>query len=450
MKVTKNQIDDLNAVITVAVEKADYQTKVDAVLKDYRKNAKLDGFRPGKAPMGIIKKMYGTSVVVDEVNKVISNGLNDFITSEDLQILGEPMPNDDQEPIDFDKADDFSFKFDVGLTPEIEISLTKRDKLNYYKVLADDEMIDEYVASYAKNYGETKDTETSTEDSYLIGKILQLDAEEKPFDGGVVNEAGKLAVSLAKDDDEEAKLIGVKVGDIITVDLWKTFPNEAEIAGILNIKKEEVEILKEAKFQMTVAEVKTFFEAEVNQELFDKVFGEGEVKSIEEFRTRLKVQAEESYIPNSEYKLLLDAKAKLIKKVDPKLPEEFLKVWIKAVNKEITEEQLEKEWPLFLDDMKWQIISNKLAKENELKLESDELLVAAKEFAAAQFRQYGMSSVPDEYAENYAKELLSNEEQRRKIIDTQMEKKVLNVIREKIKIEDKEVSMDDFKALFED
>jgi len=450
MKVTKDQIDDLNAVITVNVEKSDYQDKVNDVLKDYRKKANIDGFRPGKAPMGLVKKMYGKAILMDEVNNVISEALTDYMKNEDMQILGEPLPNDDQEPIDFDKQDDFSFKFDIGMSSPIEVNMTKREKLPYYKIKADDTLIDEYIESYAKNFGEMTDADVSDEESFIIAKVMQLDAEDKPMEDGIVNEEAKISVALAKDDDAKAALVGLKPGDIITLNLWNAFPNEVEVAGLLEIEKEDVEALKDAKFQITVHEIQSFKEAEIDEKLWDKVFGEGEVTSMEAFREKIAAQAEGGFGDQSETKLLIDAKEKLVNKVDPQLPEEFLKRWVKANNREITDEQLDNEWNLFVNDMKWQIISNHLAKENDIKVENEEMLKGAKAFARAQFQQYGMGQIPDEYLENYASEILKKEEEARRIADQVMEKKLLDIIRESMKIEEKEVSWEEFKALFED
>lgn len=450
MKVTKDQIDELNAVITVNVEKADYQDKVNEVLKDYRKKANVDGFRPGKAPMGLVKKMYGKAILMDEVNNVISQALTDYMTNEEMQILGEPLPNDDQQPIDFDKEDDFSFKFDIGMSSPVEVKMTKREKLPYYKIKADDTLIDEYIESYAKNFGEMVDAEVSDEESFIIAKVMQLDADEKPLEDGVVNEEAKISVALAKEDDAKATLVGLKAGDIVTLNLWNAFPNDTEIAGLLEIEKDQVEAVKESTFQITVHEVQSFKEAKIDQTLWDKVYGEGEVKTMEEFREKIAAQAEEGFIDQSEYKLMQDAKDKLISKVDPKLPEEFLKRWVKTNNREITDEQLEQEWNLFVKDMKWQIISNQLAKDNEIKVENEEMMEQAKAYALAQFRQYGMAQLPDEYLENYAAEILKKEDEARSIADQVMEKKLLDVIRESMKVEDKEVSWDEFKALFED
>jgi len=451
MKVTKENIDDLNAVITVDVEKKDYNDRVESTLKDYRKKANIDGFRPGKAPMGMIRKMYGQSVLLDEVNKVISEALNNYIQeNEELKMLGEPIAKEDQETIDFDKEDDFSIKFDVGLHPDVDVELNKRMKLPFYKIKADEQLIDEYIENYAKNFGELVDADESDEESYLMGKMIQLNDKEEPLENGIVKEDAKVSVSLCKDEDIKSQLVGLKIGDIVSFDVWKAFPNETEVAGMLEIEKEDVKSLENTMFRLVVEGVQTFKEAEVDQELFDKVFGEGEVDSVEAFRDKIREQAEQNFIPDMEYKLLLDAKDKLVKKVDPVLPEEFLKRWLKQTNNELSDEQIEQDWPRFVEDMKWQLISNKIAKDNELDLTKEDLLKAAKEYASAQFRQYGMSYVPDEHLEKYAQEILKKEDEARKIADREMERKVLDVIRDNVKIDEKEVSVDEFKGLFED
>jgi trigger factor len=244
--------------------------------------------------------------------------------------------------------------------------------------------------------------------------------------------------------------VGLKKGDIVSFDVWKAFPNETEVAGILEIEKDDVKSLENTMFRLVVEGVQTFKEAEIDQALFDKVFGEGEVDSVEAFRDKIREQAEQNFIPDMEYKLLLDAKDKLVKKVDPDLPEEFLKRWLKQTNNELSDEQIEQDWPRFVEDMKWQLISNKIAKDNELDLTKEDLLKAAKEYASAQFRQYGMSYVPDEHLEKYAQEILKKEDEARKIADREMERKVLDVIRDNVKIDEKEVSVDEFKGLFED
>ncbi|MEA3447500.1 MAG: trigger factor [Bacteroidota bacterium] len=451
MKVTKENIDDLNAVLTVNIEKKDYQDRVDNTLKEHRKSAQMKGFRQGKVPMGLIKKMYGKHVMLEEINKVVSEALNEYIQkNEDMKLLGEPIANEDQETIDFDKEENFTLKFDVGLNPEHDIELNKRIKIPYYKIKADDKLIDEYIENYAKNFGELVDADVSSEESYVTGKLTQLDDDGNPLEDGIVNEKAKVAVSLAKNDDIKARLVGLKKGDTVDFDIWIAFPNETEIAGLLNIKKEEAKDLKNKMFRLEAEAFQTFKEAEIDQELFDKVFGKDEVTSVEEFREKISEQVEQNFMPDIDYKFMIDAKDKLVDKFDQELPENFLKRWLLQTNKELTKEKIEEDWDNFVKVMKWEIITNEIAKQHELDLKPEELLGAAKSFAESQFSQYGMSYIPGEQLEKYAQEILKDEDTRRKIADKAMENKIMDVLKETIKLDEKTVSFDKFKSFFED
>ncbi|MFO7790329.1 MAG: trigger factor [Bacteroidota bacterium] len=451
MKVTKENKDNLNAVLTVEVDKDDYQENMDNTLKEHRKKAKMDGFREGKVPMGLIKKMYGKHVLLDEVNKLVSNALNDYLkNNEELKLLGEPIASEDQDGLDFENKENFTFKFDIGINPEPEIELNKRIKIPYYKVKADEKIVDEYIENYARNYGEMVDTDVSDEESYISGKITQLDENGKPLENGIVNTDAKVAVSLAKDDEIKARLVGLKKDDTVEFDIWKAFPNETEIAGILNIDKDQAKNLQNNIFRLDINAIQTFREAEIDQKLFDKVFGEGEVDSVESFRDKIREQAEQNFTPDIEYKFMLDAKDKLVKKIDPELPEDFLKRWLLQTNEDLTKEKLEQDWPKFVEDMKWQLITNQLAKEHNIDIKQEDLLKAAKNYAAAQFRQYGLGSMPEEQLNKYAQEILKDEDTTRKIADKEMENKVLEVIKENVKLDEKSVSLDEFKSFFEE
>ncbi|MFW5805940.1 MAG: trigger factor [Bacteroidales bacterium] len=451
MKVTKENIDNLNAVLTVNIEKDDYQDKVENSLKEHRKNAQMKGFRQGKVPMGMIKKMYGKSVMLDEINTVVSEALNDYIQkNEDLKLLGEPIANEEQENIDFDNDENFTFKFDVGLNPEPDVELNKRIKIPYYKIEAEDKLVDEYIENYAKNYGELVDADVSDEASYISGSLTQLDDDGNPLENGIVNEKAKVVVSLAKNDDVKAKLVGLKPGDTVDFDIWKAFPNETEIAGLLNIDKEKAKDLKHKMFRLETDSIQTFKEAGIDQELFDKAFGKDEVTSVEEFREKIREQIDQNFKPDIDYKFMLDAKDKLVEKFNPEIPENFLKRWLLQTNKELTKEKIEEDWDNFVKEMKWQLITNEIAKQHELDLKPEELFDAAKNYAEAQFRQYGMNYLPDEQLEKYAQEILKDEDTRRKIADKSMENKIMDMLKENIKLDKKTVSFDKFKSFFED
>lgn len=448
MEITLNKTDDLNGVINVNVTPDDYQEKVDKVLKDYRKKANIPGFRPGKVPMGYVKKMYGKAILVDEINKMLSESLVDYLKKEELNILGEPLPSQDSESIDFDNQKEFDFKFDVAFAPEFEVKLSKREKLNYYVLKPDEKLIDDTINNYAYRNGENVPVDEITEkEETLKGDIEQLDAENNPLEDGIKKENGLMSLQVMKDEDIKKQFEGKKVGDTVDFDLKKAYPNDTEIASLLEISKEDAAKV-EGNFRITINEINKFTPAEVNQELYDKIYGEGTVTSDEQFREKIVEEIKENFKYQSEYKFMLDAKEKLIKKLDLDLPDEFLKRWLDATNKELTKEQIEEEYDKFKEDMQWQLIVDKIYKDNDFKVEESEVMDYAKESTRQQFMQYGLSYIPDEQLENYAKEIASKPEERRKILDKLAENKAVEFIKESVKVEEKEVSLDEFNNFF--
>ncbi|HKK60170.1 MAG TPA: trigger factor [Salinivirga sp.] len=448
MEITLNKTDDLNGVINVNVTPDDYQEKVDKVLKDYRKKANIPGFRPGKVPMGYVKKMYGKAILVDEINKMLSESLVDYLKKEELNILGEPLPSQDSESIDFDNQKVFDFKFDVAFAPEFEVKLSKREKLNYYVLKPDEKLIDDTINNYAYQNGENVPVDEITEkEETLKGDIVQLDADNNPLEDGIKKENGLMSLQVMKDEDIKKQFEGKKLGDTVDFDLKKAYPNDTEIASLLEISKEDAAKV-EGNFRITINEINKFTPAEVNQELYDKIYGEGTVTSDEQFREKIVEEIKENFKYQSEYKFMLDAKEKLIKKLDLDLPDEFLKRWLDATNKELTKEQIEEEYDKFKEDMQWQLIVDKIYKDNDFKVEESEVMDYAKESTRQQFMQYGLSYIPDEQLENYAKEIASKPEERRKILDKLAENKAVEFIKESVKIEEKEVSLDEFNNFF--
>ncbi len=450
MNISKENIDALNAVIKLTVEKEDYAGRVDNVLKDYRKRVNMPGFRAGKVPMGVVKKMYGKAVIADEVNKLVSEKIHNFIVDEKLDLLGEPLPSEAQEVIDFDNAEKFDFAFDIALAPEVEVNLSKRIKLPIYNVTISDEMFNQQKDSITGRFGQSEVIDTVTEKALVKGNFAQLENGEVKEDG-IAPEDVVLSMAIVKDEDEKKKLMGAKAGDVIVFDPKKAFPNDSEISHMLKITKEEAEALT-GDFQFTITEVTEFVNAEVNQELFDKAFGEGVVSSEEEFEARIKEDIAKNLEMEVEYRFSLDAKDKLMGKVDVEFPEAFLKRWLLATNRDnekLDEATLEAEMPRFLEDLKWQLIRNNIIKNNEIKVEEADVLEYAKKAAKMQFMQYGLNSVPDEHLENYAQEMMKQEEQRRQMAEGAMQEKVIAFIKEAVKVEEKEISRDDFNKLFE-
>jgi len=456
MNITKENKDELNAVLKVQVNEDDYKEKVDQVVKDYKKKAKMDGFRPGKVPEGLIRKMYGRAIKIDEINKLISEKLSEYLKSEELNILGEPLPSKtDQKEINWDNDKEFEFAFDVGISPDFEVKMSGHDKIPFYNIKITDDLIDNQVESYQKRLGEFKEIdEVSEKDEMLNAELTELDEEGNPKENGTKKEDATLSLDVLKDEDIKAKFEKAKPGDEIDIDLKKAYPNDAELSSMLNVNKEDLENINNL-FRLKIDKVKKFEKAEIDQNFYDKLYGEGEVTSEEEFRQKIKEELENQLKPESDRKFAVDAKEHFVRKVDPQIPAEFLKRWLKESqsqkeDNQLTEEQIEEEFPAFKQDVKWDLIKNKIIKDHEIKVEESEVLELAKQLTLQQFQQYGMMNFPDEQLEMYAKQLLQQEEQKRKLYEHKYEDKVTELIKEKVKLEEKEVTMEEFKKQVEE
>jgi len=448
MNITRENIDELNAILKVKVEKSDYETEVEKVLKDYRKKATIKGFRPGMVPIGMVKKMYGKSVLLDEVNKVVSDSLTKHLIDEKLNILGEPLPSiNAQSTLDFDKDEDFEFAFDIAFAPEYELKLSKRDKLTAYEIKVDNEMIQQTIDSHTARNGKTEDTDIVEEKDLAKGNYEQLDQDNNVLEGGIVAEEALFAVDKIEEESIRGLVIGAKKDDIVDFDIKKAFSNMTDLASMLSIDKEVAEKLS-GNFRFTVKSISRHIPAEVNQELFDSIYGEGNVKSEKEYKEKIIAEVKKSFVSSSDYKLLLDAKDKLVSKAKLALPDEFLKRWLVAANKELTEEAVEKDYESMQKDLAWQLIKNNIIEEQEIKVEEDEILDFAKKSVLMQFQQYGLMDIPAEQLETYAKQQLENKEEKRKIVDRKYEDKILTYLKETMKIDSKEITSNEFNDLF--
>lgn len=447
MEVVKNQIDDLNATLTVNVSNKDVADNVEKTLRDYRRKAVMPGFRPGNVPMGLIQKMYGNAVIADELNKLVSQSISDYLVEQKINILGDPLPSETQQQIDFGKQDAYEFSFDIALIPEFEVKLSKRDKVNKYSIKVDDGMIEKYITNFQKQFGGFVESDKSGIESLLSVELIQLDKDGNPQEDGIKIEEVSMSVKMVKDEEIQKQFLNLSEGSMLDFDIKKAYPNDSEITSILKIKKEDVVNL-EPNFRLVVKSIKDFKDAEIDQEFFDKCFGKDVVKTEEEFRNRIVDDIKASFARETKYKLMLDVKDKLTKKADFALPEEFLKRWLKATNKDVTEEQINTEFSRFVEDLKWTLIKSKIAKENEIKVEQEDLINAAKQQLIAQFSQYGMSYIPDEYLTKYANELLQKEGEVNKLYEQEIEEKVVDFVENTIKTEETEVSMEEFQDLF--
>lgn len=449
MNIVRKDHDSVNATITISIEKADYSEKVEKTLRDYRKKANIPGFRPGMVPMGLLKKMYGKSILADEINKLLSDELYKYIRDNNINILGEPLPNEEeQKEINFDTQDEFEFSFDLGLAPEFDVELNKKDKIKFYQITASDEMVNNQLKSYTGRYGKYAQEETVEEKDMVKGLIVELENGQVKEDGIQVSDA-VLTPAYMKDEASKNSFVGKKVGEQLTFNPKTAFENEAEIASLLKVKKEDVAELA-SDFLFTIESNTRYHEAEVNQELFDKVYGDGVVSSEEEFIAKIKATIEEQLAQDSNYKFGIDAREALIKKYnDLVFPDAFLKRWLLATNKELTDEKIEEDFPKMIADLKWQLIKDKIARANNIQVENEDVQAYGRQVARAQFAQYGMTGLDDAILDNYAKDMFKNEEQLRNIIDRVAENKVVDVIKNTVKLDTKEVSIEDFNKMFE-
>lgn len=437
MEIIKNQIDDLNLELTLSIKKEDYSEKKKKRISEYRRKAEIKGFRKGMVPVSLVEKMYGPSALVDSVNDVISEALNNYIKDNSLRIVGEPLPAEDQPQTDWVDGNDFTFKFDVATTPELSFELSASDEIPYYNINVTEAAKKEMKANLLKQYGSLEDGDAAAEDDFII---VDLEQGETRIEGAYVSIRNV-------DEAQRPSFIGLKAGDVIDVDVNKAFTNETDRASLLKVKKEELAAL-EPVWKMTVKNVKTFKSAEVSQETFDKIFGEGKVNSEEEFDAKIAERLVAEYAQESEFRFSKDARDYLMKKADIALPEKFLKRWIFVANEgKFTMEDIDKEFDAFLEDFRWQMIKGYLAQKYEVKVEQEDLLSSAKSFAAYQFAMYGMSNVPEEQLEAFAKNILSQEKEGRRVYEQVEEQKVLNAARAQVTLKNKKISVEKFREL---
>lgn len=452
MNISKELKDSLNAVVKVKINKDDYEPRVKKVIADYQKKARIDGFRPGKVPVGLIQKMYGKSVMVEEINKLLSENLMKYIQDEKLHILGDPIPSEkEQKEIDWENASEFEFAFDLGLSPEFEVPLSKKDKLAIYNITPDSKIVDTYSDNYARRYGAFKTCDVIEDGKEMLkGSFVEMATDGTAKENGISVEESTIYLEFMKDEDSKKKFTGLKQGDTVTFNLAKAYPNNVEMATILHKKKEEVGDIT-SDFQLTIATISKFEKAEINQELFDKIYGEGNVTSVEEFRNKISAEIQTNLSRESEYKFRLDAKEMILSKIDFQLPVEFLKRWVFSSNEgKFTMEQIDQDFAKFEKDLKWQLIQNKIVKDQDLKISDEEIIEFAKEQTRMQFEQYGLFSVPEEHIESYAQESLKREEDRRRLLERKYEDKVLEYVRATVTAEAKEVSTEEFDKLIEE
>lgn len=449
MNISLNKTDNVNGVISIEMERADFQENVDKSLNQLRRKASIPGFRPGKVPMGVVKKLYGTSVLAEEVNKLISSSLTNYIQENKLPIFGEPLPKENlDKALDLEKDEQFTFDFEIGLIPEFDLTFDKNDTLPYYKVKLEDELLDKQMEGYKQNFGtHEKVEESALETDLLKGKVVELENGEPKEDGIVVENAIIMPSYIKKDEETRNRFVGTNAGDEVIINPAKAYDNESEIASFLNISKEDAaEITSDFKF--TITEITRFKEAELNQELFDKVLGEGVVSDEESFRTKIGESLSSQFTPDSDYFFMKEVRKTILEKLkDVEFPKEFLKKWLLTTNEEATEELIEQDFPNIIDDFKYQLAKDKIVKDNDIKAEVTDVQELATQVAQAQFAQYGMSNLPVEMLQDYVKRMLEKEETVKGLFGKVVENKIAAWLKENITIDEKEITSEEFSKL---
>jgi len=449
MNVDKQVIDSVNAVVKIQLLKADYQEKVENTLKNYRKKANVPGFRPGMVPTGLIQKMYGKSVLAEAVQDAVSEALYNYIRDNQLNILGEPLPSESQPMVDFDTQEDFDFAFDIALSPELEFSLTKKDSIPYYTITVTDEMVAEQAKSMAARNGSYVKAEATEESDVIKGLLIEVQPDGTIGLEGISVEDAVLTPKYFKNDEEKAKLIGLGVGDTVVFNPAIAYDHtESELASLLKVPKEVAKTVS-TDFTFEIKEITRYQEGEMNQVLFDQLYGEGVVTSEEAFKVKIREQLEAQFAPESDYRFMVDAeKALLNKAADVVFPIDFLKRWMLETQKR-TADNIDEEMPKMIEDLKWHLMKEKIVTDNNLTVSEEELLETAKKITRAQFAQYGMMNVPEDLLNGYASDMLKKEDSKRNIIDQSMSTVVAGFLKGAVKIADKKISVEDFNKLFE-
>ncbi len=434
MKIEQNRIDDLNLELTLSVSAEDYADSRKKKLSDFRKKADIRGFRKGMVPMSLVEKMYGQQALADAVNDVISAALNDFIRENELKVLGEPLPSEDNPQNDWANAGDFTFKFDIAQNPEVSFELSKDDEIVYYTITVTEAAKKEMKENLLKQYGSLEDGKKAKADDFII---VDFEQGETKVEGTYVA-LRNVAEAVRK------SFVGVKPGDVLDVNVNEAFENETDRASMLKVSKDELATL-DPMFKMTVQSVKTFVNAPLTEETFEKIFG---VKTEEEFDAKIEERIRAEYAQEADFRFSKDAKTYLLEKAGLTIAEKFLKRWIYVINEgKFTMEDIEKDWDLFIVDYKWQMVRGYLMDKYGVKIEEADLLASAKGFAAYQFAMYGMNNVPEEQLEAFAKNILSQEEQGRRILDQVENEKTFAAVREVVTLKKKKISVDKFREL---
>lgn len=450
MKISFENPDKVNGLLTLTVEEADYKENVEKTLKNYRKKANVPGFRPGMAPMGMIKRQFGTTVKVDEINKLLGDQIYKYVKDNNIQMLGEPLPSDKQEPVDMEKETPYTFMFDIAVAPEFKAELTGDDTIDYYTITVDDKIVDQQIDMFASRAGHYDKVEDYQANDMLKGDIRELDENGNTKEGGITVEGAVLMPEYIKVEDQKKLFDGAKLGDIITFNPKKAYPeSDVEVASLLKLKKEDVADLT-ADFSYQITEISRYVKAEVNQELFDQVYGKDVIKDEKDFREKIAEGLKAQFAVDSDFKFIQDVRKYLENKVGAlTYPDALLKRIMLNNNKDKGEEFVEKNYEQSIKELTWHLIKEQLVKANGVKIEDADIEDTAKEAAKAQFAQYGMNNIPEEYIENYAKDMLKKKEYIDSFVDRSIDRKLTEILKNVVKLENKTATLEEFNKMMQ-
>lgn len=448
MKISFENPDKVNGLLTLTVETADFQERVNKTLKDYRKKANVPGFRPGMVPMGMIKKQFGEAVKAEEINKLIGEEIYKYVNDNKIKMLGEPMASESQVPVDLSKDAPYEFKFDIAVAPEFKVELSDKDTVDFYTIKVDDDLVNRQIDMFASRAGHYDKVEEYQVNDMLKGDIRELDENGNTKEGGITVEGAVLMPEYIKVEDQKKLFDGAKLGDIITFNPKKAYPeSDVEISSLLKVKKEEVaELTSDFSFQIT--EISRFVKSEINQELFDSVYGKDEVKDEKAFREKIAEGLSAQLVNDSDYKFLVDVRKYLENKVgELTFPDALLKKIMLNNNKDKGEKFVEDNYAQSIKELTWHLIREQLVEANGVKIDDNDIKETAKEAARAQFAQYGMTNIPEEYIDNYANDMLKKREYVDSLVDRSIDRKLTAVLKNVVKLEQKEATLDEFNEM---
>ena len=450
MKVTFENPDKVNGLMTLTVEEADFAGKVEKQLKDYRKRANVPGFRPGQVPMSLVRRQYGDAVKVDVINNILGEEIYKYVRDNKVQMLGEPVPSEKQAPVDFEKGAPYTFVFDIAVAPEFKIELNGDDKVDFYNITVDDKIIDQQVEMYASRSGHYDKVKEYQPNDMLKGDMRELDGDGNTKEGGIAVEGAIMMPEYIKVEDQKALFKDVKLGDVITFNPRKAYPEgTAEIQGMLKVTRDEAEKIT-ADFSYQITEISRFVKAGVDKALFYQVYGEGKIADEKAFRERIAQDLKAQFATDSDFRFITDLRKHCEEKVGKlSFPDAILKRIMLKGNKDKGEDFVEKNYDSSIRELTWHLIKEQLVAANDIKIDDADIKEAAKEAARAQFAQYGMNNVPDEYLENYAADMLKKKEYVDNLVDRSIDRKLTDVLKKVVKLNEKDITLDEFNKLFQ-